>query len=346
MFIKDEIMFYNVGEFDYDENIGGYHISRVPNDVIEQLRYRIAAGMNIRDNYKKPAGSEIRFIIEDDAVFLTLYAQGINTFATIFYGETYDKKITLQDGYNCIKLELPEKLKALNPKKKMGRFTPNLVRICFLGQNVTYYISKTGKTRVPDKDELPEKTLMAYGTSITQGAGASSSELTYISQTANRLGMDCRNLGIGGGACCEPAIADYIATDKDWDIATICISVNMLCIGDSLEKFHKFAKNLVETIHNAHPDKPIFCISPFSFFGDYKETNKFLNNEIHPDEYRKALEEIVQTIASENVYYINGRELLPSLLGLKPDLIHPSDLGMIEIADNLSKRIKSSLKTD
>jgi hypothetical protein len=70
----------------------------------------------------------------------------------------------------------------------------------------------------PLPSELPPKRLLAYGTSITEGTASTAAHLSYLAQAGRRLGMDVVNLGSSGSAYCEPEMAHYIASRKDWDV--------------------------------------------------------------------------------------------------------------------------------
>ena len=64
-----------------------------------------------------------------------------------------------------------------------------------------------------------------------------------------------------------------------------------------------------------------------------------LRLEHYPGMTEKALEEIVKASAHKNVYFVSGPELL-SFSGLSPDMLHPTDHGMIEIATKLVPQIQ------
>lgn len=89
------------------------------------------------------------------------------------------------------------------------------------------------------------------------------------------------------------------------------------------------------------PGAPIFCISLFPWeIGDY-----WTNSPQHKRtrQYRETLREVCEKCPHENVYFVSGPDVL-SFSGLSRDMLHPSDLGMIEIAGNLSERITEVLK--
>lgn len=52
---------------------------------------------------------------------------------------------------------------------------------------------------------------------------------------------------------------------------------------------------------------------------------------------------MVKDCPYENVHLLEGTEILKDFTLLAPDLIHPNDLGMMQMAENLSMKIKGYL---
>src|SRR5690606_38413608 len=105
-------------------------------------------------------------------------------------------------------------------------FSARTWRLLIRGGSVVYRGVSGEGIRPPEAADLPKLKMLAYGTSITQGAHATREHLTYASLTARRLGADLYNLGTGGSAFCENAMADHIADRNDWNLAVLCLSVN------------------------------------------------------------------------------------------------------------------------
>ncbi len=200
---------------------------------------------------------------------------------------------------------------------------------------------KEGKYRLPEIGTSPRKQLLCYGTSITHGAKLSGPHLTYPYMTAKRLGMDLINLGMAGTALCEPEMADYIANRSDWDIATLAMSVNMYAQKFPCDEFRERIHYMVNTIAKANSDKPIFCITLYPFSDDVGVFTEWSTRTAK--DYRKALRDVVKDCPYENVHLLEGTEILKDFTLLAPDLIHPNDLGMMQMAENLSMKIKGYL---
>ena len=194
--------------------------------------------------------------------------------------------------------------------------------------------------RPPKPSEVPSKCYLAYGTSVTDGFSATAPYMTYVSQTARRLGADAVNLGSAGSAYCEPALADYIAACKDWDIATLCISGNMVGGGFTVEQFRERATYMVNTIAASDTNRPVFCITIWRYFPGLCVGTEGNHKLSVVESYREALRQIVRDCPYPNVHLIEGADLLKDFDGYSTDICHPSDFGMIQIGENLAKRIK------
>jgi lysophospholipase L1-like esterase len=189
---------------------------------------------------------------------------------------------------------------------------------------------------------LPDETLLTYGTSITQGAFASRYPMSYGHQTARHLGADHVNLGSGGSAFCEEAVAEYIAGRDDWDRAVLSVSVNMIAVGFDADEFGERAVTLVETVAGAHPEKPIAAVTLFPLFDELCPGVDGSDEwEATPAEYRQRLRDAVAAADRPNLHLIEGPDLLQDPGGLSTDLLHPMDHGMTEIAHRLADRLES-----
>lgn len=209
-----------------------------------------------------------------------------------------------------------------------------------------------GSCRAPHPDELPGHRLLAYGTSITHGASATSPEMTYAALTAYRLRADLINLGSGGSAQCERELADYIASRDDWDLAILALSVNMR--GFSQEEYRRRIAYMIRTVAGAHPLKPVFAITLWPFFCDLgfhggawrsasaRAPRKAANEA---KRMRQDLRDVVADASLPNTHLLEGPELFGPLAGLTTDLIHPSNLGMMAMAERLATAVESQLPT-
>lgn len=316
----------------------GVLLERVPTDARQELNDKARA------NYMRPSGCEVRAVSGEKTVSVTLSCPDGECEATPYYGPFLsdpDEWVRIGPEPMTIDLVVPDRLTALDPDRvdEMA-FSPSVRRLVLRG-NPTVLHSVDGNVRPPKPGEIPGRRYLAYGTSITQGAVASRHHLTYAAKTARRLDADLLNLGTGGSAFCEPAIADHIADRDDWDVATLSISVNMIAAGFTPDEFRERATYMIETIADANPDEPIVAITLFPVFPDLGASCEEWAAD--PETYREVLRGVVSASNHGNIFLLEGPNLLSDITGLSPDLVHPSDDGMDEIARRLVPRLSALL---
>lgn len=339
----DNICFHNVEELIFDEERKGYIPQRVPEYVREKLNERA------RDMVISPAANvELRFLLESESTDITLSTAGeagLRMF--VFNGDFQDRQVyEIGPEAKTITITANERYKQLSPECiKDSSYNYKLVRLMFTGTpdaQLMYYGVEKGQISLPVKKDVPLKRLLAYGTSITHGAMLSTPYLTYPFLTSKALGMDLINLGQSGAAFCEKEMADYIASRNDWDIAVLAMSVNMYNNeAFTCTSFKERVEYMVNTVSGAHPDKPVFCVTIYPFFDDIGIYNDDSTRNV--DDYRQALRDVVKDCEFDNVRLIEGSEVLKDFTLLSSDLLHPTDLGMIQMANNLSTIIANSI---
>jgi hypothetical protein len=330
----DDVALHNVGGAVRTDD--GVRLERISEDVRAEFNERS------QEEYQRPDGVEIRFVSEGP-VCVTLSCPRGTCEVTPFWGPFQlrpDEHVTVSEEPTTIEMSLPERVTAVDRNRIDGRyFAPEVGRlVCFGNPTILHGVS--GSVRPPRADELPDERLLTYGTSITQGAFASRYPMSFGHQTARLLGKDHVNLGSGGSAFCENALADTLAGRDDWDQAVLAVSVNMIATGFDAETFYDRAAYLVDTVASARPEKPVVAVTLFPLFtklcpnlGDGDEW------EATPAEYREALRQAVEAADRDNLHLIEGPDLLRDAGGLSADLLHPMDHGMTEIAHRLSKRL-------
>ncbi len=318
---------------------GGVRLQRVPEAVRQQLNPKA------QERALFPANCEIRFITDADVTQITLsceYPTPIRVFHGLFDGRVQE---VIGPEPTTITLARPALLSQLERDWWRDHpFDPAVYRLVFsaMARAPVCLHAINGKGHQPPRPEqLPKRTYLAYGTSITQGAKSEAPHLSYAAQTAWRLGADLVNLGFGSSAHCEPALADYIASRADWDLATFEVSVNML--GFPLDEFRRRVEYLIHTVGSARPARPIAGITLLPFHRDCIVDAPASPSRVPAEAFRQCLREAVTRCGLPNVHLIEGPELLRNLGGLTMDLIHPSDHGMIEIAQNLALRLQPLL---
>ena len=327
---------------------GSVSLQRVP----EEVRARLEPPA--QEKTLMAAGAEIRFVLRGPRARLTLSADGFQEFrptARVFFGplagrphvfeigpEPRTIDIAIGDDQRAAYRSIPDDLAEAMP------FHPRVARVVlFRGTFRLHDID--GDVRPPTAAELPDLTMLSYGTSITHGSAASAFHLTYVAQAAWRLGVDLINLGVGGACLCEPAFGEHIGGRDDWDVATLALSVNMIARGFTIERFTERASYLIRQVAAGNPTRPIFCITIYPYYGDWSDLTA--EATAPPEAFRLALERIVERLradgAATRLALIPGPSLLTEVGGLCVDLIHPGDHGFIEMGERLAARMRPAV---
>lgn len=318
--IFDNILFHNVEEMELTEH--GYLMSRVPNYVREQLNETAKNSAS-----RGGTGVELRFKLKGDSATVILETAKISEMeapvAYIYYGSIQGgwelSSRALVKGQNRIEIKKPnnmEFLKALSKEKGLP-FNPEVVRV-ILPYSRTYYVGIEGEVEPPVKEDLPSKTYLAYGSSITHGSLALGTTYTYPFRLAQRLGCDYINLGMAGSAQMEQAMAEYIVSRKDWDFATVEMGINMLEMDEEL--FESRVDTFTDIL--SEEKRPIVATSIYGFSNP--------NGQKTGERFR----EIVKTYAGKRMRYVDGLEILNNPIYISQDMVHPSLEGIAEIVNN------------
>ncbi len=326
---------HNVVDIFENEKTGGIGLSRLPLNIHDSLN-KNAPGMS-----KMSSACEIRAMLKEGGeakiVLRAMNDNSVPPIVSVWFGDFCDTTIVLENSDTELIIKQPnniELMEELYKKENLG-FNPRLLRIRLPHIHTVNIISIEGDLSYPIENATPDKTLLSYGSSITHGASCIPPEGTYPAQCAYHLGYDVLNLGLGGAAQMEMSVAEHIASRSDWDIATLEMGINV-CNWDN-ETFHKTAESFVAKIVEAHPDKKIFCIDLFTYKAD------FSGDTTSAPGFRESVKSIVKALDSKNVFYIDGRKLLTKPVGLRTDLVHPSDNGMIEMGRNLAAFIEKCI---
>ncbi len=336
----DRIQFHNVGQL-YDDGDDGRLLQRVPEGVRTELNTGAQGRM------RHPAGTELRFVPNEEVeVTLSVDPQepAGTSLVRVFWGPIQGyTTVEIGPEPTTIAISTPEKIQQLDDGAIQALdYHPRVCRLLLPGEHrgghVRYHGSR-GDRRPPTDDELPETRYLAYGTSITEGESPAAEQLTYVNQTARRIGADPINLGSCGTAYCDQAMAEHIATRDDWDVATLSLSINM--VGTfSVGTFRERAAAMIETIASANPD----CqIAPITIFPNARDVCVDHEEAELCEQFREALRSVVDACEHENVTLIEGPDLLDNIGGLTTDLVHPGDDAMIRIGESLAGELEPLL---
>lgn len=334
--IHNNLDFFNVSELKTIEGIPGVILQRYPKEVWEHMGHK----ENERGRFvaQTASGCEIRFVTDSPAVRISLGAMEAERDIFIYNGDFFHSVQRIKPGViQTLHLERNPKFYTVNLKAlQSGRFSPNVWRIVFGRVTAVFYnLDCLGHSyRPPEAHEVPKVKWLAYGSSITQGVGAISYPNSYVYRAAKHMGMDVLNKSLGGTCFCEKEVSHYLSRDGSWDFATMEIGINMV-ENTSPEEFEERAGNFVKSMLTAN--KPVILITLYPNYHDYAV------NGIGKDtmaKFRSIVRNIHLKEKNQNLYILEGEDILTEMCGLTCDLAHPSESGYEIMGLNLANKIK------
>ncbi len=193
-----------------------------------------------------------------------------------------------------------------------------------------------------DKDALisvaphaPEDAVVIYGTSITQGGCASRTGMAYTSILRRSLDREVINLGFSGNGRLEPEVAELLA---ELNPAVYVLDAFPNNGPDQIrERFVPF----VHTLRAAHPETPIVIVENIAYQRAWAFEPKgghFAKNEAVREGYASLVNEGVK-----GLYYVPFDDLLGDDSLGTVDGTHPTDVGMMRIAEAIEPAIRKAL---
>jgi lysophospholipase L1-like esterase len=328
------ITYHNVAEFERCRQ--GLTLQRIPRAWRERLPERTAFRAT------QAAGVELRFCAQTRHIALELTTDnqiGYHAAVALYHGYRNVSLVTLTTPRHSGKVVLMEREEEIPDALQ----APWRI-LCPYGA----LTSLTALTLSDGAEILPAAARpvrwLAHGDSITHGAHALHPAFTYVNLVADGLGWDAINMGFGGSAWGDAAVAEYIAARDDWDILSIAIGTNTyggqtepaVAFGQRYERF-------LEIIRQAHPAKPILCLTPFWRGQDAPAVANSHGNT--PQDYRDAITQVVarRMAADPRLALLDGLQALGDERGLTVDRLHPDAHGMARIAQHLAPALRSML---
>ena len=182
-----------------------------------------------------------------------------------------------------------------------------------------------------------EKPIVAYGTSICQGACASRPGMAWTNILERKLERPVINLGFSGNGRLEPELIDLM-TEIDAKLYILDCLPNLHPVKHNT---YQLTLNAVKRLKEKRPGVPIILTAHVGYADD-------LTNKKSKDTYTAlniALDSAYSTLRSEG--YTNVFLLSKEDLGLHfdsyVDKIHPNDFGMVQYANAYEKLIREVL---
>lgn len=326
--VYQNIEFHNVAELLPVPD--GYAMARIP----ESLGRAMDAGER-KKAYLYSTGIELRFRLKGEraTVYLRVDEAAEAQTAYIYYGSFQggweNSSRTILTQKTAITVNRPDNLEEM---RKLGEqygmaFQPDVVRLV-LPYGTCYFLGVEGDIEAPAPADVPARTYLAYGSSITHGSLALAAPYSYPFRIARKLGCDYLNLGFAGSACLEKAVAEYLVSRKDWDFASVEMGINM--IGDDFD-LGCFEARVREFVHILAADgRPVFATDIFGYNGTGQEKAAQFRG-------------IVEKYARGKLIFTEGLALLHDPTHISQDFTHPALEGIEDIVQNWSAVMESNL---
>ena len=327
---RENLKYHNIEELSVHgiELIDGMYRRMKPADAL-------AVSPKVAVISQNTAGGRVRFIT--DSPYIAIYVKYASVFMIPNYPFSATAGFDLYSGKRYMGCFVPpisttdtlESIIDLECEQKEREYTINFP-ICADVKEV-YIGIKDGSVLKPASDYTIKKPVVFYGSSTTQGGCASRPGNIYENMVSRELDCDYLNLGFGGNALGEEAIAKYIANlemsafvyDYDYNAPS----------PEHLDSTHE---KMFKIIREAQPDLPIIMMTAPKYY--LNEDNKKCVNIIERT-YHNAVNS-----GDKNVRLIYGKDMLDSVRDVAmADHIHPNDIGFHSIAGFVTKALKEFL---
>ncbi len=187
---------------------------------------------------------------------------------------------------------------------------------------------------LPPRPYTHEKPIVAYGSSITQGACASRGGNDALSHLSRMLDSDILNLGFSGNGNAEPAMLDYLCSLEN--VGAYIFDYNYYT--DAPDRILPPHSEIYRRLRAAHPDVPILMIDKPGC--DYDPEGYAIRCKMIEETYRTAVAEGDTRVAMLDAYELFGDEYRDACL---VDTNHPNDLGFLRMAEAMAKALSPFL---
>lgn len=179
--------------------------------------------------------------------------------------------------------------------------------------------------------------IIVHGSSITHGASASRSGMTYAARLGRDNGWYTSNLGFSGACKLQKEYARYLADIKAVD-AFVFDTFSNPTAEEITTRFDEF----VDIVRDAHPGVPMIFLQT-----ERRETRNFnIKRDASEQAKQDAAEQVVKSRmkTDKHIYFIDSEGFLGDDHLGTVDGTHPNDLGFARMLEVITPKIKKILK--
>ena len=181
-----------------------------------------------------------------------------------------------------------------------------------------------------------ERPIVFYGTSIMQGGCAGRAGMAFSSILGRRLDVPVVNLGFSGNGTMDASVGDLMA-EIDAAVYVIDCLPNM-----NAQSVAAQTEPLVRQLRKARPGAPIVLVEDRTYDYSWLKPSAMQRNLSSREELKKAYDRLLAA-GVKGLVYVKGDGLLGDDNESTVDGSHPSDLGMVRMADSMEPVLRAAL---
>ncbi len=178
------------------------------------------------------------------------------------------------------------------------------------------------------------RNIAIYGSSITHGCSASHPGMSYTNILSRRLNTEVSNYGFSGVCMMETEVAEILA-EINPDMLIVDAEPNA---GVDI-RLKQNCENFLDKFLSIRPDVPVILLSRMKFALDNYDYERVNLNSFYVDFLRNVAKKYSKK--GYNVYFFDQSKVFgKEFSDYTADGVHPTDRGMLKIADFYQKAIE------
>jgi lysophospholipase L1-like esterase len=206
--------------------------------------------------------------------------------------------------------------------------------------NVHIGIDSNAEITKPDTEiDYFKNPIVFYGSSITQGVGASRPGMAYPSIISRNMKVEVINLGFSGNGLFEKEVGEYLCNLEAMLFVIDCTP------NSTPEIINKNAFALIQQLKKYRPEVPLLLVESIFRENSYfmKKDSMVFGSSYFIQKQNLALRKVYEKAkinGMNEIYYMSSKDLIGNDHESTIDGTHLSDLGSFRIAGNIEKEIE------